>query len=478
MPLNWYNHLVEPKDGSGKPFLFKYETVVDGNVLICQETNHHIFARFQDIIDLINYISKVKYSHNCFFEVIRGTQPHKWYADIDIMLEGKSTEEAKCILPEWETVEVVKHVKLALLKILPAIKEEDILIASSNGIKKHSYHVVIDKWCTRNKEESKAIFKMVVDELPDRYKSALDPVVYKSIQQFRLYGSHKYQSDRVKVFREDLSSWKPGVKVVNEEHLERLRFLAFLVGNYKSCNSLPCFVEENPYRSLEDDGFTLEKEDVKETMRIFRATYPNSGVFTYLSYNGRFISLKRNSPSYCKVCQRSHEHENPYIFIVGEARHIYFDCRRADADKGKLYLGRLGAKEEAVPLVSIEEKEYKIPAKKDILAGFTVNGKSTAKDTEDIPSKHSEDTPIQVNKTVRMEDSTSEISMSDVSSEDTDTMVDSPVKVIIRKKSKPTHKNIIDNGGKIINLLKKEKKPLFDYRSEFREETNSFSWSS
>ena len=438
MEVRWYNLLVEPKDGSNKPFLFKTENVTRDNVLICQETKHRIFARFEDVTELMKFISTVKYSHNCFYEIIRGNHPHKWYTDIDIILEdsGVESDNAKCVLPAWETVEVVKCVKSALLKLLPMIKEEDIAVSSSNGKNKHSYHIILDKWCVANKDESKAIFQMVVDEMPDRYKAALDPVVYKSIQQFRLYGSHKYESDRVKVFREDLSTWKPQGKALNEEHLEKLRFLGFLVGNVRSCNYLPSYVREKVYNYLGDDS-PLEKDEVKEAMRIFRTTFQNNGVFTYLSHDKKFITLKRNSPSYCQRCQRTHENENPYLLVVGEERCVLFDCRRADPNQPKVFLGKLGEKE-LKPLPNVEETP-KIVEKKSSLAGFTVRGR------KEIVS--SPDNMIL--------DSSSDDTMKDISNEDTDTMKDSPVKIKIKKK-KEGYADLAESAFKITDLRKKE----------------------
>ena len=40
----------------------------------------------------------------------------------------------------------------------------------------------------------------------------------------------------------------------------------------------------------------------------------------------------------CKLCHRIHEHQNPYLFVVGHEKHVYFDCRRHPEGK-KLYIG-------------------------------------------------------------------------------------------------------------------------------------------
>ena len=53
--------------------------------------------------------------------------------------------------------------------------------------------------------------------------------------------------------------------------------------------------------------------------------------------DGQFILLRRLSPSYCDVCERTHHAENPYIFITKEGN-IEFSCRRT---KKRTIIGKL-----------------------------------------------------------------------------------------------------------------------------------------
>ena len=375
MELRWYKLLVKPKIPTKCLALFDCEDVSSENVLICQELKYRNFARFRGIHDLIKFTNKVKYSHNCLYEIIRSNYSHKWYADIDIVLEGFGTEKSKCVLPAEETIEVVKEVKKALLSFLP-ISEDDIMVASSNGDQKHSYHIVIDKWCLANGEEAKAIYFNVLNIIPVRYRPALD-LLYKSLQQFRLYNSHKFESDRVKIFRDDLSSWKPIATPIDNKHLELLRFTSFLVGNISGCSYLPSFVAEKELRSFDKDENNLNKEDTEKVMSLFRARYKEYSAFSYFCYDKCFITLKRIRPSYCASCQRSHEHENPYLLVVGPEKYIYFDCRRGGLDTPKLYLGKLGATEQETTQEVIEEEIIK-PCSKSATSGLTVT-KSTVK---------------------------------------------------------------------------------------------------
>jgi hypothetical protein len=53
------------------------------------------------------------------------------------------------------------------------------------------------------------------------------------------------------------------------------------------------------------------------------------------------ILLKRHFASMCRTCNRVHEHENPFLLIIGEERDVYLDCRRNVQGK-KLFVGKLG----------------------------------------------------------------------------------------------------------------------------------------
>jgi len=66
---------------------------------------------------------------------------------------------------------------------------------------------------------------------------------------------------------------------------------------------------------------------------ISRGNFP----FIVRDVKGSIISLKRLKPSFCKICERVHEHENPYLLVIDD--NVYFYCRR-NTDKN-LPLGKI-----------------------------------------------------------------------------------------------------------------------------------------
>jgi hypothetical protein len=409
----WYNYLVPSNSGGEKgPNLFQSENLNKDSVVLCQKMKFLKFAKFDGVMDAAMHVLKTVASHSCFYELIRGTQTQKFYMDIDIHLE-KENEEI-CIVEEEEsspiselisnihktipkmnmkktndftmkakdTYNVVYAIKSSLLKILPMIRESDILVTSSNGEKKHSYHVILDNWCVANHLENKALFKEVFDDIPEQYRGALDCSMYKSNQQFRMYNSHKFESPRVKVFNDDLSTWTTPVEPVNDKHQMLLRIAGSMVLNTASCCFLPSFIKVTEKTYDKTDSSNLNKESAKLVMEMFRSEFKNANAFTYESFDGCFINLKRNRASMCYVCNRVHQSENPYILVVGQSRSIFFDCRRADMNVPKTYIGQLGPvggyyedeeKPEPEPMKIRKEVEITKPTIRNILKGLTVN---------------------------------------------------------------------------------------------------------
>lgn len=422
MKRSWYNFLVPSKETPNKgPNLYECENLRSESIIVSQSMKNMKFTKFDGVNDLTNFAMNTKFSHSCLFEIIRPKQLQKFYMDLDIYI--KQEEEEKVVEPTVEVVEtledqikridlnmqcekkapnpkrdkkyffdaettpkIVFKIKEILKKILPLISDSDIFITSSSNSKKHSFHIILDKWCTTSNLENKALFKKVYKMMPKEYRSGLDQSMYKSNQQFRLYNSHKYESTRVKLFDDKFSTWKPPITPLNDKHLEILRFMGSLIVNTSNCSFLPSFIPKEEINKFENSSsVNINREDAKLTMAMFRKNFAGSNAFGYISFEGCFLQLKRYRPSMCPTCERVHQNENPYILVVGKERNIYFDCRRADIDSPKFYIGSLGEdltktdeiendhiNLEEVPVPGISYLEDKKLSVESILNGFTV----------------------------------------------------------------------------------------------------------
>jgi hypothetical protein len=84
-------------------------------------------------------------------------------------------------------------------------------------------------------------------------------------------------------------------------------------------------------------------------------TVPESDNFPFVfdKVDGPFVILKRRKASKCRLCNRVHHHQNPYLLIVPDTKNVFFHCRRAPPDK-KLYIGCLKSEEEVTVIKSLE----------------------------------------------------------------------------------------------------------------------------
>ena len=195
--------------------------------------------------------------------------------------------------------------------------------------------------------------------MDERYLPFIDGSVYKTIQQFRILGSHKYQKENKKIYREDLSE---GL-VIPEKYkkypkgLENFLLINSLVSMTAGAKYLSGYekIEEN--KTFSTQGFS-STSDLEEILNIFYSIY-SADLFEFLNVidndGNLLITFLRKSPSFCEECNRVHENENPFVTVNGIYRNIYFYCRRKEGDErvGGKYIGSLGP--EVIPELSVDD---------------------------------------------------------------------------------------------------------------------------
>jgi len=164
-------------------------------------------------------------------------------------------------------------------------------------------------------------------------------------------GSRKIGSDRVKTFQKIWNYHGHSIEYHypetpdSPEHEMVMQLEASIVGYTGNCRFLPPF-EPRPdqiknYTESEDittDDATQALDLVGKAGKI--SINDSRFPYRFMGINGPIVMLKRTKPSRCKICQRVHEHENPYLLVIGEEKSVYFHCRRAPDNK-KLFLGKL-----------------------------------------------------------------------------------------------------------------------------------------
>lgn len=352
--IKWYYCLI-PKENSKALFTDYPRNSLFKKFLVCWDftentKNMKMYSVFPNYLDFVKFFLKIPKHLKCFYEIILGECLQKPHFDLDIVLNELEIIERK---DEIVLNDLINAIVLILGKKNIVLNlEKDICIYSSHGETKKSYHIVINSYCHSNNKEAKAFYYAVMGELPEEYfkKKLIDHAVYSKTQQFRTYQSSKFGSKRVK---EIVQEWKYNgeiIKHINHEipEDENHNFLinfeeSMITARTSTCKILPIFeiIELNDYSKGED----LDRDLAMEAIQLLAhkaGTTPEDRMFPYRfdKIDGPFVILKRVKPSKCQLCNRIHQHQNPYLLIVPETKNVFFHCRRA-SPKQKLYVGCL-----------------------------------------------------------------------------------------------------------------------------------------
>lgn len=377
---SWYPLLLPSKDAVRYhvPALLRdhpiHEILAKKSLVVCLTTldNSRLYSIFSSYIEFGLYYLKFPPVERCFYEVIFGEAPQKPKFDIDLDLkEVRGIDPDNVVL---STVEAIfKEMEKMKVKLDP---QKDLLIFSSCDPSKgeYSYHLVINNYFFPNNLEAKTFYQKVVARLPPTWVSAnvVDRSVYSSKQQFRIVGSSKLMKGRYKNLIEGYTNPLTNESIryqlfdptLEDEKKLMILLETSLVSQIEHCQPLPSFryndeeegngeggKEGKEGRKIKENSSGEDCDEVtpEEAKRALELIANLTGItsddrkFPYRlgEIKGNLVTLKRIRPSKCRICSRIHEHENPYLLIVGENRKIYLHCRRAPPDRhflvGSLY---------------------------------------------------------------------------------------------------------------------------------------------
>lgn len=340
----YYFRLKEQDNGKG--LLDNYEEEDLANGLIVQyEVPAGLFPRSPDLKRLyaaftnsyasfFSHHEKFEPFQRCFYETILGSYSQKPHFDIDLEIADDEAEA------DYQGITLVEEL---LQKCHQQFRswgltldyQRDILLFSSHGQKKEgekilykrSYHLVIDNYCHRNHQEAKEFYRLITKAMFHRYKDAIDPKVYSSIQQFRILGSTKAGKNRPKTIVTNFVC--PSLQISHPPYEDLPRkdrfkwFTRSLISNTRDCHFLQSL------ETISRFDLDLPEASESEVNTAVRLLYEWSTSFEVLEVKKSMITLRRLEPSFCPLCQRVHEAENPYLLLRdGQA---LWNCRRTDS---------------------------------------------------------------------------------------------------------------------------------------------------
>ncbi|KAK9680028.1 hypothetical protein K7432_016062 [Basidiobolus ranarum] len=258
----------------GKKFVKKLPPI-DGRGIIIQHSGNRMYSKFDNLNAFQHWYLNLKPTQRVFAEII-GTGPQKFRLDLD----GDIVDPKLLIQDVTNFFELMGHGT-------PTIQFYD--ISSPNKL---SYHLIVSSHYFLNNISC----KIFVDSLMQYAKTSkwtlnADTGVYKSVQGFRLEGSTKWQQNR----------WKYlfGTQQINKRYF---------------CDGLLGIVNPQTMRLITIPHSQLQKHlsSHKSSLGIPSHSIP-TGFKIRQTLDSGLITLDRIKPTFCELCNRTHEHENAYM---------------------------------------------------------------------------------------------------------------------------------------------------------------------
>ena len=351
--------IVENVDNYHSKFIVAKEFKVPNS-----DDNYYRYLVFHNVMDFYQFLNEIPESewnfHECF-----GSGRRKLFFDIDIKQEEfiKNNQWLLADINSLFTEEYANSVRDDLVKNIlgffltcgPFVGvntnkglniDSDILVFSSHGKDKFSFHVIIDNYAVENNIQAGEITKKILEGVNHEFIRYIDAGVNKSRQMLRMYLNRKPGTERFKFLNKHWSYFGNPVKLhfntkgdirwnvtdFNSEHEK-----ALYKRNLKLDKSLISVFRVEPtkinYKIEPKEPFNrpvyYEEIDDVDLDKIATVLPPG---FEIGEFNGSSIRLKRSPGTLCPICNRVHEKDNNTLFIAGPEQKVFLQCFRAKND--------------------------------------------------------------------------------------------------------------------------------------------------
>ena len=313
------------------------------------------YSSFESHTDFLQYMLKLPMEKRCFHEVVIEKRIQKMRFDIDIkrykyfeekIISEISEEEVQIFFDELisSTIEEFENLGLRL------DPKEHILVFSSHGKEKWSFHIIIDGFYCESSQDAFELFKRITSKMSKEYLEWLDGSIYSANHCLRTLGSVKQGQDeyRMKIlekrwrFKDQDIFFEYPETPKHDNHRLALDFERSFLTLVSNCYPIPCLSQSQVLDSVMKKEKQAESEILDYAFRLFQSMYGK--VCSYFGSMGNMIMLSRNYPSGCPICERVHDKDNAFLYVKSvESENnvllkydIYFYCRRSSGKKIKI----------------------------------------------------------------------------------------------------------------------------------------------
>lgn len=370
--IRWYYRLVASSEYPDRNYLLSKLSPeqLDHGLIVCftpgrihgkpsvnkEGKPHKLFGFFQDYIEFFHYMGLFRPEHRLFYEVILGELPQKPHFDLDIA-QDKFLELYPDLDWKVESWRIVQNLLRAIQTELPVDICKDVLIYDSNSETKVSYHVIINNHCHTDNKEAEAFYRAVMGHFnaftSDIYKDTkfIDPCVYKSVQQFRMIGSQKYQSNRIKQFHAGFyldgklyhHEYADSGLTSNPDLINLIIFRESLISFVSGCKYIKAYIQQDQ-RQYSGDFLNVELGNtsvqgiytmVAEYICKLEFEIPHHGwvktvrfPYAIREVKGGQIFLRRTAQAWCPLCKQRDMHTSEGSVIRVIDTRITWKCFR------------------------------------------------------------------------------------------------------------------------------------------------------
>lgn len=257
----------------------------------------------------------------CRFDI--DLTPDKISEGIDLFDFGDQVREA--ILDSMSEVLLEYNVKLDIAK--------NIVYCTSHSKTKYSAHLILADYYHNNYQEALTLFDQIINksELLQLCvkEGIIDRSIYSTNHSMRLLGSYK-EGSRVKSLVKEIIHHDNVIQFIDpvvKIDVNLVKFRRSCITDCIGCKYLPVVVPIKEKHVTSNILLPAGYED-----RILELLYQYEGgkeVYEIRDVNGSLIDLKRNHPSYCKICKRVHDKIDPFLRIT-EGGVVNYYCRQSN----------------------------------------------------------------------------------------------------------------------------------------------------
>jgi hypothetical protein len=270
----------------------------------------------------------------CFHEVIFGNRVQRLKFDIDI-------KEKK----DYNIHTVIDHILDTIIQTINDLyyciddvnlSRSDFIITDSSGPindneYKHSFHIILYKYAVMNNEEAKNITADVVQKCCKLYRHYIDKAVNKSIQNFRILGSTKYRSERVKKVTLEYDTYDGSLLDTLIASPTNVTVLSELLDSQDQDSEFGDSQDQGSQDTINSDCISSKLLD--SILKKCKAMNVIDGHKVRCVRNNS-IQFNRTRPTFCVICSEIHHNDNSLIINYDNlTSNIYEFCRQANESR-------------------------------------------------------------------------------------------------------------------------------------------------